>query len=250
MSGHSKWSTIKRKKAAIDQKRGKIFSKLAKEISVAASIAGGDPDMNPRLRTVLLACRSANMPKDKIDAAIKKGTGEDGASSYEEARYEAYGPGGVALVIDALTDNKNRTVADVRHAVTKLGGSLAETGAVTWNFDTLGYIALPKEAGNEEEIFEKAIEAGADDVRTEGDVYEIFTDPTALHEVSAALEEMGIEAEEAKLTLQPKTTVEIEGSNAKTLFKMIEMLEDLDDIQNVYSNFEMSDEAMAAAMAD
>ena len=250
MSGHSKWSTIKRKKGAADAKRGKIFSKLAKEISVAARMGGEDPEGNPRLRTVLLAARSANMPKDNVEKAIKKGAGTTQGVMYEEGRYEAYGPGGVAVIVDVLTDNKNRTVADVRHAVTKFGGSLAENGAVTWNFENRGYIALPKDCASEDEIFEKAIEAGADDVDTEGDMYEITTDPADLHSVAEALEGMGLKAEEAKLTMIPKTTTELEGTSAKTLLKMIDLLEDCDDVQNVYSNFDLSEEAMAAAMAD
>ena len=250
MSGHSKWSTIKRRKGALDAKRGKVFSKLAKEIAVAAKLGGGDPEANARLRTVLLAARAANMPKDNVEKAIKKGTGEIEGVTYEEARYEAYGPGGVAIVVEVLTDNKNRAVADVRHVVTKNGGSMAEHGAVTWNFETRGYIAVSKDAASEDEIFEKVIEAGAEDVQTEGDVYAITTAPTDLHTVAEALEGMGLQAEEAKLTMAPKTTTQVDGSQARTLLRLIDMLEDLDDVQNVYSNFDMSDEAMAAAMAE
>ena len=250
MSGHSKWSTIKRKKGAVDAKRGKIFSKLAKQISVAAKIGGEDPDGNPRLRTVLLAARAANMPKDNVDKAIKKGAGTTEGVVYEEARYEAYGPGGVAIIIEVLTDNKNRTVADVRHAVTKYGGSLAENGAVTWNFESKGYVAITKDACSEDEIFEKAIEAGAEDVATDGDMYEIFTEPTDLHAVVEALEGMRLSVQEAKLTMIPKTTMQIEGTQARTMLKLMDKLEDCDDVQNVYSNFDLSEEAMAEAMAD
>ena len=250
MSGHSKWSTIKRKKGAVDAKRGKIFSKLAKEIAVAARLGGEDPDGNPRLRTVLLAARAANMPKDNVDKAIKKGAGTTEGVQYEEARYEAYGPGGVAIVIEVLTDNKNRTVADVRHAVTKYGGSLAENGAVTWNFESKGYVVIAKDACSEDEIFEKAIEAGAEDVSTDGDMYEIFTEPTDLHAVVEALEGMGLSVQEAKLTMIPKTTMKIEGTQARTMLKLMDKLEDCDDVQNVYSNFDLSEEAMAEAMAD
>ncbi len=250
MSGHSKWSTIKRKKGAADARRGKIFSKLAKEIAVAAKLGGGDPEGNPRLRTVLLAARAANMPKDNVDKAIKKGTGEAEGVTYEAGRYEAYGPGGVAIIIDVLTDNKNRTVADVRHAVTKYSGSLAENGAVTWNFESKGYIAIPRDACSEDEIFDKAIDAGAEDVSTEGEVYEITTEPADLHAVAEALEGMGLKAEEAKLTMIAKTTTKVEGSHAKTLLKLIDTLEDYDDVQNVYSNFDMTEEAMAASMAE
>lgn len=246
MSGHSKWSTIKRKKAAVDQKRGKIFSKLAKEISVAAKAGGGDPDMNPRLRTVLLACRTANMPKDKVDAAIKKGTGEGDTVAYDEVRYEGYGPGGVAVIVEVLTDNKNRTVADIRHALTKCGGSMAENGAVTWNFDQKGYIVVPKTAGTEEEILEQAIEAGAEDMNSEGDVYEIYTEPTDLHAVSDALDKAGLPLEEVRLTMLPRQMMEVDEKTARSVVRMLELLDDNDDVQNVYSNFDMTDEAMAA----
>ncbi len=250
MSGHSKWSTIKRKKGAADAKRGKIFSKLAKEITVAAKIGGGDPAGNPRLRTVMLAARAANMPSDNVDRAIKKGTGELPGVTYEETRYECYGPSGVALIVDVLTDNKRRIVAEVRHLVTKYGGSMAENGAVTWNFDQRGLIMINKEGLSEEEIFEKAIEAGADDVDTEGDMYEIQTAPSDLHAVATALEEMGISPSEAKLTMIPKTTVEVDAKSIGTVLKLMEALEDNDDVQDVYTNVEITDEAMAAAMAD
>ena len=249
MSGHSKWSTIKRKKGALDAKRGKIFSKLAKEISVAAKIGGGDPDGNPRLRTIMIACRAANMPKDKIDTAIKKGTGEGDSVNYEETRYEGYGAGGVAVIIDVLTDNKNRTVADIRYALTKNNGSLAENGAVTWNFEPKGFIAIDKEACSEEDMFDKAIEAGADDVRMETDTYEIITEPSDLHAVAEGLESQGLKLLEAKLTMLPKTTTEIGGSDAKQVLRLIEMLEDNEDVQEVYSNFDISDEVMAELMA-
>lgn len=246
MSGHSKWSTIKRKKAAADQKRGQVFSKLAKEISVAAKQGGGDPDMNPRLRTVLLACRTANMPKDKIEQAIKKGTGEGDSVAYDEVRYEGYGPGGVAIIVEVLTDNKNRTVADVRHALTKHGGSMAENGAVTWNFDQKGYIVVPKSAGSEVEILEQAIEAGAEDMNAEGDVYEIYTEPTDLHAVGDALDKAGLHLEEMRLTMLPRQMLEVDEKTARSVVRLLEMLDDNEDVQNVYSNFDMTDEAMAA----
>lgn len=248
MSGHSKWSTIKRKKGAADAKRGKVFSKLAKEILVAAKAGGGDPAANPRLRTVLLAARAANMPKDNVDKAIKKGTGELPGVSYDEVRYEGYGPGGVAVIVDVLTDNKNRVVAEIRHALSKCGGSMAENGAVTWNFEQKGLIVLPKSAGAEDEIFEKAIEAGAADVNSEGDVYEISTEPQDLHAVAEALEAMGLTSEETSLTMIPKTTTKIEGAAAKAVLKLMDMLEDNDDVQNVYSNFDIPEEEMAELM--
>lgn len=250
MSGHSKWSTIKRKKGAADAKRGKIFSRLAKEITVAAKMGGGDPDGNPRLRTVLLAARSQNMPKDNVERAIKKGTGELPGVSYDEVRYECYGPHGVAVIVDVLTDNKNRTVAEIRHLFSKHGGSMAESGAVTWNFEQKGIIVIPKDACDEDEMFEKAVEAGADDVDTSGDVYEIATAPAELHAVAVALEAQGLKAEDAQLTMAPKTTVKVEGKGVQGLLRLMESIEDHDDVQNVYANFDISEEEMAAAMAE
>lgn len=250
MSGHSKWSTIKRKKGALDAKRGKIFSKLAKEITVAARLGGGDADMNPRLRTVLLAAKAENMPKDNISRAIAKGTGEIEGVVYESQRYEAYGPAGAGLIIDTLTDNKNRTIANVRHIVNKYGGSLAETNAVSWNFEQKGLIIVAKDGLDDDTIFEQATEAGAEDVEMDGDTYDIYTAGTNLHAVSSALEGMGIVAKEAKLTMVPKTTVELDGKSLKTMLTLMEMLDDDDDVQEVFNNVELSDEAMEAAMAD
>ncbi|MFM1921776.1 MAG: hypothetical protein RLZZ303_3410 [Candidatus Hydrogenedentota bacterium] len=250
MSGHSKWSTIKRKKGALDAKRGKIFSKLAKEITVAAKLGGGEPDMNPRLRTVLLAARAQNMPKDNIARAIKKGTGDDGSANYEEQRYEAYGPAGVAIIVEALTDNKNRTVADIRHLINKHGGSMAESGAVMWNFDQKGSISVSKDGLSDDDIFEKAIEAGAEDVDMDGELYEIRTDPTELHSVVQALEAMGIGAQEAKLTMLPKTQLAVDSKSLKSVLNLMEALEDNDDVSEVYSNVEITDDAMAELMAD
>lgn len=250
MSGHSKWSTIKRKKGAADAKRGKVFSKLAKEIVMAAKIGGGDPDGNPRLRTVLSAARGANMPKDNVEKAIKKGTGELPGVVYEELRYEGYAPGGIAIIVDLLTDNKNRAVAEIRHVLTKNNGSLAENGAVTWNFEQKGMIVLPGSAGSEEEIFEKALEAGAEDVDSSGEYFEITTGPQELHSVVEALEGMGLSAEEAKLTMLPKTTTQVEGKTAVAVLRLIEAIEDLDDVQDVYSNFDISEEELALVMSD
>jgi YebC/PmpR family DNA-binding regulatory protein len=250
MSGHSKWSTIKRKKGAADAKRGKIFSKLAKEITVAAKIGGGDPAMNPRLRTVLGKAKAENMPNDNIERAIKKGTGELPGVAYEEIRYELYGPAGVAMIVDVLTDNKNRTIAEIRHMVTKAGGSMAETGAVVWNFDPKGVITVAKDGLDDEEIFMQAVEAGAEDVDTEGDMYEIRTEPTELHTVAGALEEQDLKLEDVQLTMLPKTTVPLEGKDAEKVLGLMEQLEDHDDIQDVYANFDISEEAMAAVMGE
>lgn len=248
MSGHSKWSTIKRKKGAADAKRGKIFSRLAKEIAVAAKMGGGDPGMNPRLRTVLLTARSQNMPKDNIEKAIKKGTGELPGVTYDEIRYECYAPGGVAVIIDVLTDNKNRTVSEIRNLVTKHGGSMAATGAVTWNFVSRGLIVISKGACSDDDMFEKAIEAGAEDVDTEGDHFEITTEPLELHAVSEALEAMGLEVENAELTMLPKTTVQVQGREAAALLRLMEALEDQEDTQNVFANFDIPEQEMAAMM--
>jgi YebC/PmpR family DNA-binding regulatory protein len=248
MSGHSKWSTIKRKKGALDAKRGKIFSKLAKEITVAARLGGGDPKGNPRLRAVLLVARSNNMPSDNVDRAIKKGTGELPGVTYDEITYEGYGPGGVAVLVDVMTDNKNRTVSEIRHILSKNGGSMAESGAVRWNFEPKGTITVPKDALAEDEIFEKAIEAGAEDVDTSGAEYRITTGPQDLHVVSEALAGMGVHVDSAELGMEPKTTVKVEGKAAESVLKLMEALEDHDDVQNVYANFDISDEVMAELM--
>jgi YebC/PmpR family DNA-binding regulatory protein len=248
MSGHSKWSTIKRKKGAADEKRGKIFSRLAKEISLAAKTGGGDPAGNPRLRAALLAARAENMPKDNIERAVKKGTGELPGVTYEEMRYEAYGPGGVALIIDIVTDNKNRTVAEIRHLLTRNGGSMAESGAVSWNFEQKGVIAIAKEACSDDDMLEKAIEAGAEDVDSSGEKHEITTGSTDLYVVAKALDGMGLKADSAELNMIPKTTVKVEGKPVGTVLRLVEALEEHDDVQNVYGNFDISDEDMAAAM--
>lgn len=248
MSGHSKWSTIKRKKAVVDQKRGRIFSKLAKEITVAARLGGKDPASNPRLRTVLLEARSNNMPMDNVERAIKKGTGELPGVTYDEILYEGYAASGVAVLVDVLTDNKNRTVSEIRHVFTKNGGSMAETGAVKWNFEQKGVISVARESCSPEEMFDKAIEAGAEDVDTEGDEYHVTTSPHDLHVVSEALQGMGLKIENASLTMEPKTTVKVTGKAAESVLRLMEALEEHDDVQNVYGNFDISEEEMAAVL--
>jgi YebC/PmpR family DNA-binding regulatory protein len=247
MSGHSKWSTIKRKKGAADQKRGKIFSQLAKEITIAAKTGGGDPNGNPRLRAVLTAARAENMPKDNIERAVKKGTGELPGVVYEEIKYEGYAAAGVALIIDILTDNKNRTVAEIRHILTRNGGSMAETGAVMWNFEQQGQIVIPKTC-SDDELFEKAIEAGADDVETEGEICLVTTAATSLYAVAKALEGMGLKADSIQLVMVPKTTTHIEGKEAQSVLRLIDALEEHEDVRNVYANFDISEEDMALAM--
>lgn len=250
MSGHSKWSTIKRKKGALDAKRGKIFSRMAKEITVAAKLGGGDPNGNPRLRTALLAARAENMPKDNLERAIKKGTGELEGVTYEEQRYEIYGPEGVALIADILTDNKNRTLGELRHTLSRFGGSLAATGAVTWNFDQVGMIVAAKDGFTEEAMFELAAEAGAENVDGEGDVYEITTNSGDLHSVADALQKAGVQVKGAKITMVPKNQVAVDAKALTALMKLMDALEDNDDVQDVFTNAEITDEAMEAAMAE
>jgi YebC/PmpR family DNA-binding regulatory protein len=251
MSGHSKWSTIKRKKGAADAKRGKIFSRLAKELTIAARLGGNDPEGNPRLRTVLMACRANNMPNDNVERAIKKGTGELEGVSYEEIRYEGYGPGGIGIIVDALTDNKNRTTSEIRHILTKAGGSMAATNAVAWNFDEKGVISVPKDSISEEDILEKAIEAGADDVDSSGeDAHIVYTDSNQLHAVADQLTKMGVKMEEAELKMLPKMPQAVEKKQVSGLLKLLDALEDNEDVQNVFSSAEISDEDMEAAMAD
>ena len=248
MSGHSKWSTIKHKKGAADAKRGKVFSRLTKEITMAARLSGGDPVANPRLRTVLLAARAENMPKDNIDRAVKKGTGELPGVTYEETRYEGYAPGGVAIIIDVMSDNKNRTVAEIRHILTRNNGSMAATGAVLWNFEQKGTITISRSVCTDDEVFEKASDAGAEDVSSDGDLHEITTAPTDLYAVTKALEGMGLKVESAQLTMVPKNSVKVGGKQAESVLRLVEALEEHEDVQNVYANFDISEADMAAAL--
>jgi YebC/PmpR family DNA-binding regulatory protein len=244
MSGHSKWSTIKRKKGATDAKRGKVFTKLIKEITVAARFGGGDPDANPRLRTAIAAAKSENMPKDNIERAIKKGTGELEGVAYEEVIYEGYGPGGAAVLVESLTDNKNRTVADVRHIFTKSGGNLGEAGCVAWMFDNKGFLVLEKSTVNEEVLMEVALEAGAEDIRDEENIFEVITEPEDFDSVKKALDTKGLQCVVAEITMLPKTTVELEGKEAEQMLRLMDGLEDSDDVQKAYSNFDISDETL------
>lgn len=244
MSGHSKWSTIKRKKGAIDAKRGKIFTKLAKEISLAARLGGGDPEANARLRQAVIAARDENMPKDNIERAIKKGTGELGSVSYEEVTYEGYGPGGVALMVEIMTDNKNRTVAEIRHILSKHGGNLGENGCVSWIFSKHGSILIDKKQIGEDELMELALEAGAEDVREEENEFEVLTDPLSFEGVRKVLQEKGLKFLEAKVTMIPQNLVKLDGNKAEQMLKMMEKLEDNDDVQNVYANFDIADDVM------
>lgn len=236
MSGHSKWATIKRKKAVLDAKKGKIFTKLIKEITIAAREGGGDPAGNPRLRLAIDNAKAQNMPQDNIDRAIKKATGELEGVTYHELTYEGYGPAGVALLVEVATDNKNRTVAEVRHFFSKNGGSMGETGSVAWMFDRKGIITLPAEGKKEEEVMEVVLEAGADDLSTEEDFFEVQTSVESFESVRKALAEKGFKIENASLQWIAKNTIEVKGEEAEKVMKLIEALEDLDDVQNVYSN--------------
>lgn len=249
MSGHNKWSTIKHKKGAADAKRGKLFSKLIKEITIAARFGGGDPEMNPRLRTAVAAAKQANMPKENIERAIKRGTGEIEGANYEEVTYEGYGPGGVAVIVEALTDNKNRTVAEVRHIFEKYSGNLGESGCVAWMFQKRGLIIIPAAGLTEDEVMELALEHGAQDVKTEGNTFEIYTDPSDFEAVRSAVEAKGWKMELAEITMIPQTTVKLEGKKAEQMLKMMDALDDNDDLQKVFANFDISEEVMLKASA-
>ena len=241
MSGHSKWSTIKRKKAAIDAKRGKIFTKLIKEITVAAKIGGGDIDANPRLRLAVDNAKAANMPMDNIERAIKKATGELEGVTFLELMYEGYGPSGVAFIVECLTDNKNRTVAEVRHLFTKYGNGLGESGSVAWMFDRKGVITFPTQGKSEDDILEIILEAGADDLQAEDEYFEVTTSVDSFEDVRKALVDSGIEVENASLQWIAKNTIEVSGEAAEKVEKLYDMLDDSDDVQNVYMNAEFTD---------
>jgi YebC/PmpR family DNA-binding regulatory protein len=242
MSGHSKWSTIKHKKGAADAKRGKVFTKLIKEITVAARMGGGDPTANPRLRTAIQAAKSENMPKDNLERAIKKGTGDLDGVNYEEIIYEGYGPGGAAIFLESLTDNKNRAVADIRHIFNKYGGNLGENGCVGWMFDKKGYIVVEMEGLDEEMVMNTAIDSGAEDVREEEDQYEIITAPGDFDSVKEAVDNASIPYIVAEITMLPQTTVNIVGKEAEQMMKLMEFLDDCDDVQKVYTNADIPEE--------
>lgn len=245
MAGHSKWAGIKHKKAAIDAKRGKIFTRITKEITVAARLGGGDPSSNPRLRTAVANAKSVNMPSDNIERAIKKGTGELPGMSYEEVTYEGYGTGGVAVLLEVMTDNKNRTVAEIRSIFTKAGGQLGENGCVAWMFDKKGFIVVKKEAIGEDELMEIALDAGAEDIESTDDSYEIKTPPEVFEDVRAAMEAKGVAMEAAEVTMIPQTNVNVDTEEAaKKLLRLMDALEDHDDVQNVYSNFDIPDQIL------
>ena len=245
MAGHSKWKQIKHYKAATDAKRGALFTKLIREITMSAKQGGGDPAGNPRLRTAIEAAKAKSMPKDNIERAIKKGTGELEGVDYSEVTYEGYGPGGVAIIIEAVTDNPTRTVADVRHKLSRGGGNLGASNSVGFLFDRKGQITVEAARHDEDAVMEAALEAGAEDFRREDESYVVTTEPTQLHAVKGVLEEKGIAVADAELAMVPKTTVKVEGKTAEQLLKLLEELEDLDDVQKVHANFDIDADEMA-----
>ncbi|MEE9566732.1 MAG: YebC/PmpR family DNA-binding transcriptional regulator [Desulfobacteria bacterium] len=244
MSGHSKWSTIKRKKGATDAKRGKIFSKLIKEITMAARMGGADPDANPRLRTAIAGAKAENMPKDNIERAIKKGTGALEGVAYEETYYEGYGPGGAAVYVESLTDNKKRTVADIRHIFSKSGGSLGEAGCVAWMFAKKGLVVFEKAGIDEETLMEAVLDAGGEDIRDEESTLEVITAPEDFEAVKKALDERNLTYLLAEITMVPQSTVKLEDKEAEQMLRLMDSLEDSDDVQKVYSNFDISDKTL------
>ena len=249
MSGHSKWANIQHRKGRQDEKRGKVFGKLSKRIIVAAREGGGDPALNAKLRTVVDEAKESEMPKDKIEYAIKRGTGEIDGTSYENAQYEGYGPAGVAMIISCLTDNEKRSVSDVRSIMKKAGGTLGAPGSVTWMFQPKGEITLPREAADEETLFNLAVEAGAEEIADEGDTWEIRTAPEDFAAVSEAIRAAGLVPERAELTMIPTTTAPVPDADAPKLFRLLDDLNDHDDVQQVFANFEISDEALAELTA-
>ena len=249
MSGHSKWHTIKHKKGAADAKRGKLFTRLIKELTVAARVGGGDPDTNPRLRTVIADAKAANMPAENIKRAIRRGTGEEEGVHYEEVTYEGYGPGGAAVLVETLTDNKNRTVGEIRHTFTKFGGNLGEANSVGWMFEKRGVITVDKQKTSEEALMAAVLDAGADDMKDDGSAWEIVS-PTDKHSaVVEAVKALGIEPETAEIAMVPQNYIKLEGRPAQQMLKLMEALEDHDDTQHVWSNFDVEEKEIEASLA-
>jgi YebC/PmpR family DNA-binding regulatory protein len=249
MSGHSKWASIKHKKGATDAKRGKLFTRIIKELTVAARDGGGDPDSNPRLRTVIADAKAANMPADNIKRAIRRGTGEEPGVSYEEITYEAYGPGGAALLIHVLTDNTNRAVSEIRHLLSKHGGNLGTTNSVAWMFEKHGYIVIEKSGADENSLMTVAIDAGADDFQEDGDNWEIISPPASHDQVLEVVKAAGVEPVTAQIAMLPQNLVKVEGKAAQQLLKLIDLLEDQDDVQHVWSNFDINAKEIEASLA-
>jgi len=249
MSGHSKWHSIKHKKGALDAKRGKLFTKLIREMTIAARIGGGDPEANPRLRTAVDKAKAANMPADNIKRAIQKGTGELEGETFEEITLEGYGPGGVAVLVEGTTDNRNRTVSEIRHLFTKYGGNLGTAGCVSYQFQQRGHLTLAKDKASEDRLMELVLEAGGDDIQDAGEVWEVFTGPAAFEAVVTALKQADLEPDDSQLGKYADNLVPLEGSKAQQMLKLYEALEDQDDVQNVWTNFDISDQEMEAAAA-
>jgi YebC/PmpR family DNA-binding regulatory protein len=249
MSGHSKWHTIKHKKGAADAKRGKVFTRLIKELTVAARSGGGDPDMNPRLRTIVAEAKANNMPRENIERAIRRGTGEEPGVSYEEITYEGYGPGGVALMIQTLTDNKNRTVGEVRHLLGKYNGNLASENSVAWMFSRKGQVVVEKASADEEKLLNLALEAGADDMNDDGSVWEIVSSPESFEAVRDAVKASGIEPASAEVAMIPQNYVKLQGKDAQQMLRLMEALDDHDDVQHVWANFDIEEKEIEASLA-
>ena len=249
MSGHSKWASIKHKKAALDSKRGKVFTRLIREIQIAAREGGGDPEGNPRLRTAITSAKNQSMPRDNIQRALLRGSGQLEGENFEEVSFEGYGPAGVAVLVDVVTDNRNRTVSEIRHHFVKNGGNLGENGCVSWMFDKRSVIVVPKSATTEESLIELVLGAGAEDLKDEGDNWEIVSPPEAHHDVLQGIEEAGLPTESAEVTRIPQNAVKVEGKQAAAVLRMIEALEDQDDTQNVYANFDIDDAELERLMA-
>jgi YebC/PmpR family DNA-binding regulatory protein len=249
MSGHSKWHTIKHKKGAADAKRGKIFTRLIKELTVAARAGGGDPGMNPRLRTVIAEAKQENMPSDNIKRAIRRGTGEEEGVSYDEVTYEAYGPGGVAILVDTLTDNRNRTVGELRHILTKHGGNLGETNSVAWMFEKKGLVIVDKAKTGEDALMNAVLDAGADDMKDDGSAWEIVSGTETHPAVVEAVKKMGVEPDSAQIAMLPQNYVKLEGRAAQSMLKLMEALEDHDDTRHVWSNFDVEEKEIEASLA-
>jgi YebC/PmpR family DNA-binding regulatory protein len=249
MSGHSKWHTIKHKKGAADAKRGKIFTRLIKELTVAARAGGGDADSNPRLRTIIAEAKASNMPAENIKRAIRRGTGEEPGVSYEEAQYEGYGPGGAAVIMDVLTDNKNRTVGELRHLLTKYGGNLAEANAVAWMFSKKGYIVVAKNKTNEDALMSAVLDAGGDDVRDDDEAWEVLSAPDAFPAVLDAIKSLGVEPDVAEISMIPQNYLKLEGKQAQQMVRLMEALDDHDDVRHVWSNVDIEAEEIEASLA-
>jgi YebC/PmpR family DNA-binding regulatory protein len=249
MSGHSKWHSIKHKKGAADARRGKLFTRIIKELTVAARAGGGDPDSNPRLRTVVADAKAANMPAENIKRAIRRGTGEEPGVSYEEFMYEGYGPGGAAVMIDTLTDNRNRTVGELRHLLSKYGGNLGESNSVAWMFDKKGYIVVSKAKADEESLMAVSLDAGADDLRDDGEAWEVLTTPERYPAVLEAVKGLGVEPDAAEVSMVPQNYVKLEGRTASQMVRLMEALDDHDDVRHVWSNFDIEEKEIEASLA-